>query len=129
VKALNRLTENIFAIIGGIASEVAREVVDSTERALIIRGFLETLVARADGLRILSLISRALQNVEVRWRAEWMSIINDVLTNAAIDLINKVNPCPQPTYSSGFALSSQAASCYPRARIKVPDDSILRYPF
>lgn len=86
------ITENIFAIIGGIASEAIREVVDSRERALVIRGFLETLVARTDGIRILSLISRAFQNVEVRPRAEWVPIINDVLTNAAIDLINKVNP-------------------------------------
>jgi hypothetical protein len=48
-----RVTENIFAIIGGIASEAIREVADDKERALIIRGFLETIAARRDGIRAL----------------------------------------------------------------------------
>jgi tetratricopeptide (TPR) repeat protein len=87
-----RITENIFAIIGGIASEAVREIEVVKERALVIRGFLETLAARPDGIRILSMISGAFQNVEVQWRNEWVPIINDVLTSAAIDLTNRVNP-------------------------------------
>jgi hypothetical protein len=73
-----RITENIFAIIGGVASEAMREIEDLKERALVIQGFLETLAARPDGIRVLSMISRAFQNVEVQWRYEWVPIINHV---------------------------------------------------
>jgi len=86
-----RVTENIFAIIGGIASETFREVADNKERALVIRGLLETIAARRDGIRVLGLISRAFQGVQLPWRDEWAPIINDVMTSAAIDFINKVN--------------------------------------
>ena len=87
-----RVTENIFAIIGGIASEAIREVADNKERGLIIRGFLETIAARRDGIRVLGLISRVFQGVQLPWRDEWVPIINDVITSLAIDFINKVNP-------------------------------------
>ena len=87
-----RVTENIFAIISGIASEAIREVADNNERALIIRAFLETIAARRDGIRVLGLISRVFQGAQLPWRDEWAPIINDVMTSAAIDFINKVNP-------------------------------------
>jgi tetratricopeptide (TPR) repeat protein len=87
-----RVTENIFAIIGGIASEAIREVPDNKERALIIRGFLETIAVRRDGIRVLGLISRVFQGIQLPWRDEWVPIINDVMTSIAIDFINKVNP-------------------------------------
>ncbi len=87
-----RVTENIFAIIGGIASEAIREVADNKERALVIRGFLETIAARRDGIRVLGLISRVFQGVQLPWRDEWVPIINDVITSMAIDFINKANP-------------------------------------
>jgi hypothetical protein len=86
-----RITENIFAIIGGIASEIIREVADNKERALVIRGLLETIAARHDGVRVLGLISGVFQRVQLPWRDEWAPIISDVMTNAAIDFINKVN--------------------------------------
>lgn len=86
-----RVTENIFAIIGGIASETIREVADNKERALVIRGLLETIAARRDGIRVLGLISRVFQGAQSPWRDEWAPIINDVMTSAAIDFINKVN--------------------------------------
>jgi tetratricopeptide (TPR) repeat protein len=87
-----RITENIFAIIGGIASETIREVADNKERAIVIRSLLETIAARRDGIRVLGLISRVFQGAQLPWRNEWVPIINDVMTSAAIDFINKVNP-------------------------------------
>jgi type IV secretory pathway VirB9-like protein len=87
-----RITENIFAIIGGIASETIREVADNKERAIVIRSLLETIAARRDGIRVLGLISRAFQGAQLPWRDEWAPIINDVMTSAAIVFINKVNP-------------------------------------
>jgi hypothetical protein len=87
-----RVTENIFAIIGGIASEAVREVADNKERALIIRGFLETIAARRDWITVLGLISLVFQRIQLPWRDEWVPIINDVMTSMAIDSINKVNP-------------------------------------
>jgi hypothetical protein len=87
-----RITENIFAIIGGIASETIREVADNKERAIVIRSLLETIAARRDGIRVLGLISRVFQGAQLPWRDEWAPIINDVMTSAAIDFINKVNP-------------------------------------
>ena len=86
-----RVTENIFAFIGGIASEVIREVADNKERALVIRGFLETIAARRDWIRVLGLISRVFQGAQSPRRDEWVPIINDVMTSAAIDFINRVN--------------------------------------
>lgn len=86
-----RVTENIFAIIGGIASEAIREVADNKERTLIIRCFLETIAERRDGIRVLGLISRVFQGVQLPWRDEWVPTINDVMTSMAIDFINKVN--------------------------------------
>jgi hypothetical protein len=85
------ITENIFAIIGGIAAELIRQLQDSKERAAVVRAFLETLVSRRDGFRILGLIARAFQNAEVRLRNEWVPIIDDVMTSSAIDFINKTN--------------------------------------
>jgi hypothetical protein len=76
-----RITENIFAIIGGIASETIREVADNKERAIVIRSLLD-----------LGLISRVFQGAQLPWRDEWAPIINDVMTSAAIVFINKVNP-------------------------------------
>jgi hypothetical protein len=85
------ITENIFAIIGGITAELIQQLQDSKERSAAVRAFLETLVSRRDGFRVLGLIARAFQNVEVRWRDEWVPIINDVMTSAAVDFIGKIN--------------------------------------
>jgi hypothetical protein len=74
------LDQNLFAIIGGIATEIEKEITDGAVRRQLIGTVLLKLLNREDGLNLISLIHRAFASAPSARGSEWMRIIH-LITN------------------------------------------------
>ncbi|WP_420236264.1 PIN domain-containing protein [Telmatobacter bradus] len=86
------LDQNLFATIGGIATEIEKEIADEVVRRQLIATVLLKLLNREDGLNLISLIHRAFASAPSARGSEWMRIIHLIMNQLHTDRESQIDP-------------------------------------
>jgi hypothetical protein len=86
------LDQNLFATIGGIATEIEKEIADEVVRRQLIATVLLKLLNREDGLNLISLIHRAFASAPSARGSEWIRIIHLITNQLNTNHQSQVDP-------------------------------------
>jgi tetratricopeptide (TPR) repeat protein len=86
------LDHNLFNTIGGIATEIEREITEEVIRRQLIATVLLQFLSRKDGLSLIALIHRAFASALSARGSEWMRIIRLIMNQLGPDRESQVDP-------------------------------------